>query len=326
MALVVVGSTSAYATEIFNKDGNKLDLYGKVKATHGWTEGKDADGTYARLGFRGETQIASDLTGFGQYEGQFDASKAEGSQNSVSTRLAFAGLDFGHNVSFDYGRNYGIAYDVGAYTDVLSEFGGDSYEGTDSFLTGRTSGVATLRTANAFGLADGVNFGAQYQGTDTSDINPAKQHGTGYGFSAGLSDIADSGVSTIVTYATSAVTEDQKRAGWTGNNAEFWGVGAKYDANSAYVAAMYGESHNLLNGAHKAEHFEAMAAYVTDFGLRPNVGYVHARDNNNRDRVEYVALGSDYFFNKNLVADGGYQINLADGGDNTVIAGLTYQF
>lgn len=34
----------------------------------------------------------------------------------------------------------------GAYTDTLSEFGGDSFENTDRFLTTRTSGVATLRT------------------------------------------------------------------------------------------------------------------------------------------------------------------------------------
>ena len=163
VALVVSGITSAQAAEVYNKNSNKLDLNGKVKATHSWADGEDTDGTYARLGFRGETQITSELTGFGQYEGQFDASNAEGSQNAATTRLAFAGLDYNHNVSADYGRNYGIAYDVGAYKDVLSEFGGDAYEGTDSFLTGRASSVATLRTRNAFGLADGVNIGAQYQ-------------------------------------------------------------------------------------------------------------------------------------------------------------------
>lgn len=78
---------------------------------------------------------------------------------------------------------------------------------------------------------------------------------------------------------------------------------------------MYGESHNLIQDAGKAEHFEAMAAYVFDFGLRPNVAYVHARDNNNTDLTEYVALGTDYYFNKNMVADVGYKINLLDGKD-----------
>lgn len=328
LAVMALGVTSVHAAEIYNKDGNKLDLYGKVKAVHSWTDGKDADGTYARLGFRGETQINDQLTGYGQFESQLDASKAEGSQNGVNTRLAFAGLDYGHDVSFDYGRNYGIAYDVGAYTDTLSEFGGDSFEDTDRFLTTRTSGVATLRTKNLFGAVDGLNIGAQYQGQDDTNSNPAKQHGNGYGFSLGYDNIADSGVSAIATYTTNSVTAVQKRSGWEGDNAEFWGAGLKYDANAIYVATMYGESHNLIQDTDKAQHFEAMAAYVFDFGLRPNVAYVHARDNNNTDLTEYVALGTDYYFNKNMVADVGYKINLLDGknDDNQVVAGLTYQF
>lgn len=328
LAVMALGVTSVHAAEIYNKDGNKLDLYGKLKAQHSWSDGKDADSTYTRLGFRGETQINDQLTGYGQFQSQFDASKAEGSQNGVKTRLAFAGLDYGHNVSFDYGRNYGVAYDVGVYTDTLSEFGGDSYEDADRFLTSRTSGVATLRTKNLFGAVDGLSVGAQYQGQDDTNKDPTKQHGNGYGFSLGYDNIADSGVSAIAAYTTSAVTAQQKKNGWDGENAEFWGAGLKYDANAIYVATMYGESHNLIQDADKAEHFEAMAAYVFDFGLRPNVAYVHARDNNNNDLTEYVALGTDYYFNKNMVADVGYKINLLDGadGDNQVVAGLTYQF
>ncbi|TKV24865.1 porin [Citrobacter sp. wls613] len=328
LAVMALGVTSVHAAEIHNKDGNKLDLYGKVKAVHTWTDGTDADGTYARLGFRGETQINDQLTGYGHFESQFDAAGAEGSQDGIKTRLAFAGLDYGHDVSFDYGRNYGVAYDVGSYTDVLSEFGGDSYENTDCFLTTRTSGVATLRTKNLFGAVDGVNLAAQYQGQDDTDADPAKQHGNGYGFSLGYDNIADSGVSAIAAYSTSAVTAEQKQQGWEGDNAEFWGAGLKYDANAVYVATMYGESHNLIQNANKAQHFEAMAAYVFDFGLRPNVAYVHSRDTDNTDLTEYVALGTDYYFNKNIVADVGYKFNLLNGqdGDNEVVAGLTYQF
>lgn len=326
LAVLALGITSAHAAEIYNKNSNKLDLYGKVKANHSWSNDTNSDGTYARLGFKGETQVSDQLTGYGHFEGQFDASKAEGAQNNVSTRLAYAGVDFGHHVTFDYGRNYGIAYDVGAYTDMLSEFGGDSYENTDGFLTGRASGVATLRTADAFGLVDGLSFGAQYQGGDDTNAVAAKQHGVGYGFSLGY-DFADTGVSAIAAYSTGKVTGAQKAAGWTGNNAEFWGTGLKYDANRIYAATMYGESRNLLQGSHKAQSFEIMAGYVFDSGLRPNVGYVHTRDNaTNADLVEYVALGLDYNLNKNLLADVGYQISTADNTDNTVTAGLTYQF
>ena len=60
-ALLVAGA--ANAAEIYNKDGNKLDLYGKAVGLHYFSDsdGNDGDNTYARLGFKGETQINDQL-------------------------------------------------------------------------------------------------------------------------------------------------------------------------------------------------------------------------------------------------------------------------
>jgi outer membrane protein N len=66
--------------------------------------------------------------------------------------------------SFDYGRNYGVLYDVEGWTDMLPEFGGDSYTYADNFMTGRANGVATYRNSDFFGLVEGLNFALQYQG------------------------------------------------------------------------------------------------------------------------------------------------------------------
>lgn len=71
LKLVAVAVTSLLAAgvvnaaEVYNKDGNKLDLYGKVHAQHYFSDdnGSDGDKTYARLGFKGETQINDQLTG-----------------------------------------------------------------------------------------------------------------------------------------------------------------------------------------------------------------------------------------------------------------------
>lgn len=68
LALVVMGivaSASVQAAEIYNKDGNKLDVYGKVKAMHYMSDNdsKDGDQSYIRFGFKGETQINDQLTG-----------------------------------------------------------------------------------------------------------------------------------------------------------------------------------------------------------------------------------------------------------------------
>ncbi len=76
LALVVMGivaSVSVQAAEIYNKDGNKLDVYGKVKAMHYMSDNdsKDGDQSYIRFGFKGETQINDQLTGYGRWEAEF---------------------------------------------------------------------------------------------------------------------------------------------------------------------------------------------------------------------------------------------------------------
>ena len=160
MMMGFVASSASQAAEVYNKDGNKLDVYGKVKAMHYFSDydSKDGDQTYVRFGIKGETQINDQLTGYGQWEYNIQANNSEGgsdAQNGNKTRLAFAGLKYADLGSFDYGRNYGIVYDALGYTDMLPEFGGDTYTQTDVYMLGRTNGVATYRNKGFFGQVDG---------------------------------------------------------------------------------------------------------------------------------------------------------------------------
>ncbi|WP_333496198.1 porin [Kluyvera sp. CHPC 1.251] len=352
IGLVALAST-AHAAEIYNKDSNKLDLYGKVKAEHDFTSSVgNSDATYTRLGFKGETQIANGITGFGQFEHQFDASKPEGAQPE-KTRLAFAGLDFGDYGSIDYGRNYGIQYDIGSYTDVLTEFGGDSYQYTDNYMNGRTTGVLTYRNKNFFGLVDGLALGLQYQGANEDKRAPEESNGEGFGTSLQY-EIPESGVTLGAAYSR-AKTTDVKVSDTnityspaSGDTAEAWSVGAKYDANSIMLATMYTETHNMtpvsmnVNDTQyplftdKSKAFEAIAGYTFDFGLQPTVGYVQQRaelQGRSFDAVKYVQLGAAYYFNKNFAVDAAYKINLLKDDqnfgfatDDQAVLGATYQF
>lgn len=71
LAIVVsiIASASVHAAEVYNKNGNKLDVYGKVKAMHYMSDydSKDGDQSYVRFGFKGETQINDQLTGYGRW-------------------------------------------------------------------------------------------------------------------------------------------------------------------------------------------------------------------------------------------------------------------
>ena len=161
-ALLVAGA--ANAAEIYNKDANKLDLYGKAVGLHYFSDdaGNDGDQTYARLGFKGETKINDQLTGYGQWEYNFQGNNSEGAdaQTGNKTRLAFAGLKFGDAGSLDYGRNYGLVYDAIGITDMLPEWGGDTGK-SDNFFSSRNGGLATYRNNGFFGLVDGLKFGVQ---------------------------------------------------------------------------------------------------------------------------------------------------------------------
>ncbi|CCP06798.1 Outer membrane protein F [Erwinia amylovora MR1] len=173
-ALLAAGA--ANAAEIYNKDGNKLDLYGKVDARHQFSDnsGEDGDESYVRFGFKGETQISDRLTGYGQWEYNVQANVAEAEGTSGSkTRVGFAGLKFADYGSFDYGRNYGVGYDPLAWTDVLPVFGGDSGY-SDNGMVGRSNGLATYRNSNFFGLVDGLDFALQYQGKNEKAITVVK--------------------------------------------------------------------------------------------------------------------------------------------------------
>lgn len=250
LALVVMGivaSASVQAAEIYNKDGNKLDVYGKVKAMHYMSDNasKDGDQSYIRFGFKGETQINDQLTGYGRWEAEFAGNKAESDTAQQKTRLAFAGLKYKDLGSFDYGRNLGALYDVEAWTDMFPEFGGDSSAQTDNFMTKRASGLATYRNTDFFGVIDGLNLTLQYQGkNENRDVK--KQNGDGFGTSLtydfGGSDFAISGA-----YTNSDRTNEQNlQSRGTGKRAEAWATGLKYDANNIYLATFYSETRKVM--------------------------------------------------------------------------------
>ncbi|HDW2440592.1 TPA: porin [Escherichia coli] len=331
-ALLVAGA--ANAAEVYNKDGNKLDLYGKVDGLHYFSDNKSEDGdqTYMRLGFKGETQVTDQLTGYGQWEYQIQGNSAENENNS--------------------------------WTDVLPEFGGDTY-GSDNFMQQRGNGFATYRNTDFFGLVDGLNFAVQYQGKNGSvdgegmtnnGRGALRQNGDGVGGSITY-DYEGFGIGAAVS--SSKRTDDQnfglngygERYLGNGDRAETYTGGLKYDANNIYLAAQYTQTYNAtrvgsLGWANKAQNFEAVAQYQFDFGLRPSVAYlqpkgknlgvINGRNYDDEDILKYVDVGATYYFNKNMSTYVDYKINLLDDNrftrdagintDDIVALGLVYQF
>lgn len=362
-ALLAAGA--ANAAEVYNKDGNKLDVYGKVDVRHYFADAdkgkksEDGDDSRVRLGVKGDTQITDQLTGFGRFEWETKTNKAEAKDEGENkNRLAYAGLKFADFGSIDYGRNYGVVYDTNAWTDVFPLWGADTMAQSDNFMTSRNRNLLTYRNNNAFGYVDGLSFALQYQGKNgdnnkSSAGEAAKDNGDGYGFSAAY-DLGW-GVSLGGGYSNSSRTPNQQHnttAG--GQKAQAWNVGGKFDANNVYLAAMYGQTLNTTRYggskdsiANKTENVELVAQYLFDFGLKPSIGYNQSKGKdlgrayngktyNNQDLVKYISVGSYYYFNKNMSAVVDYKINLLKDNDftrengintdNVLGLGLVYQF
>ncbi|QWA09427.1 porin OmpC [Sodalis ligni] len=366
----MLAAGTAGAAEVYNKDGNQLDLFGSLHGLHYFSNNDSANGdqTYTRIGFKGQTQINDQLTGYGDWEYQINGHVTEASGTSDGgnfTRYAFAGLKFGDYGSIDYGRNDGILYDITAWTDVQPEFDGSTYS-ADQFMFGRSTGVATYRNNNFFGLVDGLKFAVQYQGENGAPGETANgrdvlgQNGDGYGMS--LSYDLGLGFSVGGAFMSSKRTDEQNGVGQPGisgrgDRAEAYTGGLKYNANGFYVATEFTQSYNaapfgssdsdVYGYANKAQGFEAYAGYTFDFGLVPFVGYNQTRGKNigaagdgntydNQDLVKFVDVGATYYFNKNISTYVDYRINLIDSSqftdatgintDDIVALGLVYQF
>lgn len=316
VAVSVMMAGMADAAEIYNKDGNKLDLYGKVDGLHYFSKdkGDDGDQSYVRFGFKGETQINDQLTGYGQWEYNIQANNDEDNgTKGNATRLAFAGLKFANFGSIDYGRNNGVIYDIGAWTDVLPEFGNDTYEDADRFMTGRASGLLTYHNTDFFGLVNGLNFNLQYQGkngglkeSNNGREDAKNQNGDGYGMSVTWE--GDDGFGVGTAYSSSHRVKGQRADDAPGNadgkRAEVWTAGLKYDANNIYLAATYAQTRNMQwvdigNGSklytaavcgnvtpdeddcglftHRTDNVEIVAQYMFDFGLQPSIAYLQSK-------------------------------------------------
>lgn len=349
LALVIstfMGIGCAHSAEIFNKDGNKIDLTGKIDVSRIFSthDNNHVDDSYSRLGFKGETQISDNLTGYGMFEYQFrlDNPEAGSAQTGNKTRLGYAGLKFGNYGSLDYGRNYGLIYDALAYTDVLPKFGGETAY-LDTFLSGRAGGVATWRTQNLFGMVEGLQFAVQYQGKNarTSADSIGRANGEGYATSLGYS--SDAGLSVVAAWAGVDRTDAQNQAQHgKGDRAERWSTAIKYDMNQFYLAAMYGESRNAtpIEGgfANKAQNVEAVVQYLFLNGLQPSLAYVSSRAKDiegigDADILKHANIGAKYYMNANMVGYVEYRFNLLKDDnplglstDDVIGIGLIYQF
>lgn len=268
LAIVItslLAANVANAAEIYNKDGNKIHLTGKVEANYKFRDkeakkwiyeqpqsGKGAnqnneDNTFVRIGFKGETQINSQLTGYATFEHQYgEGSTSSDSKEIDGTRLSYVGLKYANLGSLDFGRNNGIVGIIRDFTDNAAMFGGDGFGGgADIFLTGRASSLATYTNNDFFGYVPGLTSYLQYQAKNSSSQNIQEIHGDGFALTTTYEHEA-TGLGFGATYSKSDRATKQLVLQDNGSNAEIWGIATKYDANNIYAAISWAQTNNMI--------------------------------------------------------------------------------
>ncbi|MCZ4060883.1 porin [Pantoea sp. LMR881] len=350
IAALMILSDNATSAMIYNNNGNKFDFYGSVRGRHYFSDNASQRGdfSYIRFGFKGQTIINDDITGYGQWEYQAQANKAESEgSGSDKTRLGFAGLSFKGWGSIDYGRGFGVYYTFASITDLapIYDILTDAY--MDGFMTGRANNLLSYRNKNLFGYAENVSLTLQYQGANGAGENNSRRSvytANGEGYGANLEWDVTSDLALLAAYSSSHRTAEQNALTLgDGKLAQIWGAGIKYNPGAYYLAVKYSAGTNItpVNGfgyANKTQNFEVYTKYIFDNGIEPALGYFYSRGKDiegygNVDLLNYIDSSLRYFFNMNMSVYVDYRINLLDNAtpftiltDDTVGFGITYQF
>ncbi|WP_367670628.1 porin [Sodalis-like secondary symbiont of Drepanosiphum platanoidis] len=366
LSVLAMATSNVNATEIYNKDNSKIDLFGQLTGLHYLSHDKDLSGDQSNIsyGIYAETPLNDKLNAFGVWEYK---AMLHSSQNRITqdhkTVLGYAGVNIGEHAKFDFGKNFGIMHDIGSWTSQSQEFG-RHVSCIDNFFSSRSANIATYRNDNFFGLVDNLNVAIQYQGKNNNLYkNPNKKvirefGGEGYGFSM-IYDFKN-GIYAGAAYTSVNANNNQQFLQIEEKHtkdSEAYSLGIKYEIDNTYFAILYGETRNItpfgkndnnpvsLNNLYglinKAKNIEFLAQYEFESGLRPSIGYVHSqwKDKSSGERQklkEHLEIGTSYVFNKNITTFINYQINLLKDNyflrassistDNIVALGMSYVF
>ena len=338
--LAVVTSTllaaSAQAATVYDKDGQTVDVYGRIQyqagqiynADNGKAENFGGD-TLARFGFNGKWATASDISLIGKLEWEVSSEADDADEsNQITSRYAFAGADFGNGVQATVGTQDSAYVQLSDVTDVYNEYSGAVENQFDSRWDDsvKVTYVADGWDLRASAAAPDSEKTDTYTAFETFGTTFTAKEKAAYGASAGYTAQIDdlSSVKGVLAYQGSkydvAGAQDLDMSQYAA------GVGYTYDA--LYLASTYGQLKAHTEGdSAKATVWTVTATYKFLPEVTGVLGYGLVDPHNlGEPTSEYYVVGAQYDITAKAKVYTEYKFNQVSGQDDNYYVGMQYNF
>ncbi|WP_249962575.1 porin [Histophilus somni] len=318
VALAVAAvAASANATTVYNQNGTKVEVGGRVDVMLGKfnkEQRTDLRNNDSRLEFKVEHEIQNGLKALGFYRLGLGDKELDKSFDDIKTKKLWLGLEQADIGRLTFGKQDTTA-DAVQMNDHAYIFGGNNN------LVDSGDKVVSFRSAD-WKLAEGQTFGFGLDyGFGNSNKATNNEEKDTYGvsvFYAGQFGDLTARLNAGYTHTRNAEIE-KKVVG----NASSWRVATQVGFDSASFGVEYGQIKFL---DHKVKALLVGAKY----GVLPEVAnlyaqYQHNKEDNEKAEKVYV-VGADYAFNKNVVAYAEFANVRQDSKENKYAAGLRVYF
>ena len=328
-------ASAANAATVYEKDGQKFDVYGRVqtnlydKASAG--EDKSSLNGSARLGLKGSQAINDSWTGLAKGEWQVAGENQDGSAK-FKARHIYLGFDGGDKGTITIGQTDTAYYDVIGLTDYMNEWGSEG-----NGYTGRQEGQIIYRGAwNGFAASASYQFAdskPDYAFGDDAVVGVIKAAKKDYGYAGTIGYTFPVKVAVFAGVAKDAFTTTTDNS-WDKND---WALGTSYGVDGEeglYAAALYNES--KIEGPSdegKGKGTELVAKYRLPSAVTFLAGYnklkwdaVSGNTGTDHDLMDAFLLGTGYEFTSKFIGWAEYKFNQVDGVDDNWTLALQYNF
>ena len=308
-------ATGANAAELYNQDGNSVEMGGRAEARLSLKDGKAEDKTRIRLNFLGKVEIQDGLYGVGFYEGEFTTADNGGATDSdssdITNRYTYAGLG-GTFGEVTYGKNEGALGVITDFTDIMAYHGNSAAD--KLAVADRSDNMLSYK-----GQFQDLGLKASYRFADRTDA-PV---GTGY------ADNGQDGYSLSAIYAIGE-TGAKLGAGYADQdkNNEYM-LSASYAISDLYFAGVFTDGEKDFSGKQYAGSsnfigvqdytgYELAAAYTLGQTVFSTT-YNNAETGNDTS-ADNIAVDATYYFKPNFRGYVSYNFNLLDANDSLGLA------